>query len=147
MTRKHSRRDSTGWPRHRRDGEGCVKYGRSLLLLLDTDGGTLATSGLGVLTSALESPEVPETSMELHLGHALHVLTELGLQNVRRHLEVLAFLIVALPVEEPTGDASSLGISDHVSDLLSLLLGELVCLSLWVPARMRGLILRILQMR
>ena len=74
---------STGWPKHRRhDGEGCVKYGRSLLLLLDTDGSTLATGGLGVLTPALESPVVPKTSMELHLSHALDVLTELGLQNV-----------------------------------------------------------------
>jgi len=138
---------STGWLRTLSDGEGCVKYGRSLLLLLDTDSGALAAGSLGVLSPDLEAPEVPQTTMKLHLGHALDILTQLGLQDVRSDLEVLAFLIVALPVQEPTGNAPSLGIGDNVGDLLGLLLTQFACISSWVPARKRGLIRRILQMR
>ena len=37
-----------------------------------------------------------------------------------------------MSVQEPTGDASSLGISDHVSDLLGLLLGKFTCTHAWV---------------
>jgi hypothetical protein len=60
----------------------CFKYVRSFGLLNDTDSASLVAGGFGMLSSDLEVPVVPNTSVELHLGHSLDVLTQLSFEDV-----------------------------------------------------------------
>ena len=78
-----------------------------------------------MLSSDLESPLVPETSVASDFEQPLDVLSELGFEHVRGHLQVLALLVISLPVEEPPGDAVSLWVVDEVGDGVALGLGEL----------------------
>jgi hypothetical protein len=102
-----------------------IIYVRSFFLSLDTDGLSASTGGLGVLASDLESPLVSETSVAPDLEESLDVFSELGFEDVGSNLQVLALLVVSLPVEEPSGDTVAFGISDKVSDSIALSLVEL----------------------
>lgn len=73
-----------------------------------------------MLTSDLESPLVPETSVGFHLEESLDIFSEFGFEDVGGHLEIFAFLVISLPVEEPTGDAVSFGFSDDLGDSIGL---------------------------
>ena len=75
-----------------------------LLLLGDTDGFPLVSSGLGVLTSDTEAPVVTETTVSPDLLESLKILTELVVKDVGHDLGGLAILDVPLPVEEPIRD-------------------------------------------
>jgi hypothetical protein len=55
---------------------------------------------------------VSETSVTSDFEESLDVLSELGLQDVGGHLEVLSFLVVSLSVKEPSWHAVALGVVD-----------------------------------
>ena len=78
-----------------------------------------------MLSSDLESPLVPETSIASDFEEPLDVLSQLGFEHVRSHLQVLALLVISLSVEEPSGHAVSLGVVDKVSDGIALSLSQL----------------------
>lgn len=98
---------------------------RSFFLPLDSDGLSSSAGGLGVLTPDLEPPLVPETPVGPHLEQPLDVLSELGFQDVGGHLDVLALLVVALPVEEPSGNAVAFGFGNELGDGVALGFSEL----------------------
>ena len=81
-----------------------------LLLLGDTDGFPLVSSGLGVLTSDTEAPVVTEPTVSPDLLESLKILTELVVKDVGHDLGGLAILDVPLPVEEPIRDLVLTGI-------------------------------------
>lgn len=68
-----------------------------------------------------------ETSVGSHLEESLHVFSELGFEDVRGHLQVLALLVVADSVEEPTRYSVPFGVVDDVGDAVAVLLVELAC--------------------
>ena len=68
---------------------------------------------------------VSNTLVGLHLLHSLDVLSQLGLQDIGGHLQVLSLLVISLPVEEPSGHSSSLGVVDQGGNLFGLGLAEL----------------------
>ena len=75
-----------------------------LLLLGDTDGFPLVSSGLGVLSSGPQAPVVSQTTVSTDLLQTLQVLSYLVVKDVRHHLVGFAVLVVPLPVQEPIGD-------------------------------------------
>ncbi len=77
-----------------------------------------------MLSSHLQSPLVPQTSVAPDLEESLDVFSELGLEDVGGHLEVLALLVVSLPVEEPPGDSVAFGVVDDIGDGVALGLSE-----------------------
>jgi len=77
-----------------------------------------------VLTSDFESPFVSQTSVGSHLEKPLNVLSQFGFENVGGHLQILAFLVVTLSVEEPTGNAVAFGLSDELGNGVALGFGE-----------------------
>lgn len=77
-----------------------------------------------MLSSDLESPFVSNTPVGSDLEQSLDILSELGFEHVRSHLEVLAFLVVTLSVEEPSGDTVSFRLVDEFSDGVALGFGE-----------------------
>ena len=81
-----------------------------LLLLGDTDGFSLVSGGLGVLTSDTETPVVTEPTVGPDLLESLKILTQLVVEDVGHDLGGLAVLDVALPVQEPVGDLVLTGI-------------------------------------
>jgi hypothetical protein len=97
-----------------------IEMDRSFFLSLDTDCLSSSTSGLGVLASDFEAPFVSDTLVASDLVQSFDVFSELSLQNVRSHLEVLSLLVVFLSVEEPSGDAVSLWVADDVGDTVAL---------------------------
>lgn len=80
-----------------------------------------------MLATDSETPFVSETSVGLDLVQSFDIFSELGLENVRSHLQVLAFFVVSEPVEEPSRDSVSFGVVNDVSDGIALLFGELAC--------------------
>ena len=77
---------------------------------------------------------MPETSVGSDLEESLNILSELGIEDVGGHLEILAFLVVSLSVEEPSGDSVSFWLSNDFSDGVSLLLRELTSSELGVDS-------------
>lgn len=77
-----------------------------------------------MLSSDLESPLVPETSVASDFEESLDVLSEFGLQHVGSHLQILALLVIPLPVEEPSWHAVTLRIIDKISNGIALGLSE-----------------------
>jgi len=73
-----------------------------------------------VLTSDLESPFVSDTLVTSDLIKSFDVFSELGFEDVGSDLEVLAFLVIFLSVEEPSWDTVSFRIVDDVSDTIAL---------------------------
>ena len=72
--------------------------------------------GLRVLTADANTPVVAKTAVVADLLKALEVVTEGGIELVGHLLEVLAVLVVLLPVEEPVGDFVLTGVlhdGDH----------------------------------
>merc|ERR1719238_154033 len=96
----------------------------SLLLAAEVDQGP-APGGLCVLPAHTDPPVVPETTVEPDLLHALRVLTEAGVEQVRVLLTRLPVLDVALPVQHPGGDTVLDRVRDHRHDLVDLVRGEL----------------------
>ena len=77
-----------------------------------------------MLSSDLESPFVSETSVRSHLEESFDIFSQLGFQDVGGHLEVFAFFVVALSVEEPTRNAMAFGFSNYLGNSVSLLFGK-----------------------
>ena len=77
-----------------------------------------------MLTSDFESPFVSQTSVGSHFEQSFDILSQLGFQNVGGHLQVLTFLVIALSVEEPTGNAVTLGLSNQLGNGVALSFGE-----------------------
>ena len=77
----------------------------SSLLLGDSEGGSLASSGLGMLALDLEAEVVAETSVLADLLHALKIFSESGINHVGVNLTVASILDASLSVQEPFGDS------------------------------------------
>jgi hypothetical protein len=77
-----------------------------------------------VLSSNLETPLVSETSVGSDLEESLNVFSELGLEDVGGHLEVLTLFVVTLSVKEPSGDTVTLWLSNDFSDGVGLFFAE-----------------------
>ena len=77
-----------------------------------------------MLAPDLESPLVSQTSVGSHFEQPFDVFSQLGFQNIGRHLEVLPLFIVAEPVQEPAGHSLAFGVGDDVCYFIALLLVE-----------------------
>lgn len=78
-----------------------------------------------MLTADTQAPEVAKATMGTDLLQALKIVTQLGVQVVRRHLGVLAILDVLLSIEEPVGDLVLARVEDDRDETLHLLLRQL----------------------
>jgi hypothetical protein len=87
-----------------------------------------------VLSSDLEAPFVSDTLVASDFIQSFDVLSELGLEDVRSDLEVLSFLVVFLPVEEPSGDTVSLWVTDDVGDTVTLGFSHFTGSEFWVDS-------------
>lgn len=81
-------------------------------------------SGLGVLTSDLETPVVSNTTVGSNLLHSLEIVSQLGLHVVGQDVVVLTVNVVLLSVEEPSGDLVVGGVLHDGDDSLQLFLGQ-----------------------
>lgn len=68
-----------------------------------------------------------QTSVAPNLEEPLNIFSEFGLENVGGHLQVFAFLIITLSVEEPSRDTVSFGFIDKFSNGIALSFGEFSC--------------------
>jgi hypothetical protein len=69
------------------------------------------------------------------LEESLDIFSQFGLEDVGGHLKILAFLIISLSVEEPSGDTVALWVIDQVSDGVALALSELSGSEFWVNSQ------------
>jgi hypothetical protein len=79
------------------------------------------TSGLRVLTTHPQSPEVSETSVRTDLLQSLEIITHLRVHTVRQDLRRLAVNNVLLPVQEPCGDLELRWVLDDRHEPLELI--------------------------
>lgn len=85
---------------------------------------TTTTSGLGVLTSDTETPEVTDTTVGSDLFQSLQVISELGLQVVGQDVVILTVNDVLLSVQEPGWDLVLGWVLQDGDDTLKLFLGQ-----------------------
>ena len=85
---------------------------KSFLLSFDSDGLSSSAGCLGVLTSHLQSPLVSQTSVTSNFEEPFDVFSQLCLEDVGGHLQIFAFFIISLPIEEPSRNSVSLWICD-----------------------------------
>ncbi len=78
-----------------------------------------------MLTSDFKTPLVSQTSVAPDLEESFDIFSELGFEHVGGNLEVLAFLVVPLSVEEPFRDTVAFGVGDKVCNGIALGLSEL----------------------
>jgi hypothetical protein len=93
---------------------------RSFFLSLDTDCFSSSAGGLGVLSSDFESPFVSNTFVASDFIQSFDIFSELGFEDVGSHLEVLAFLVILLSVQKPSGYAMSFRVGDYVGNTIAL---------------------------
>lgn len=86
---------------------------------------TTTRSGLGVLTSNLETPEVSDTTVRSDLLQSLQVVSQLGLQVVSQDVVVLTVDLVVLSVQEPSWDLVVGWVLHDGDDSLQFFLGQL----------------------
>lgn len=86
---------------------------------------TTTGSGLGVLTSDLQAPEVSDTSVRSDLLQSLQVISQLRLQTVSKNVDVLTGDLVLLSVQEPSWDLVLTWVLHDGDDSLQLFLGQL----------------------
>jgi len=96
-----------------------------LLLLGDTNGLSLVSSGLGVLAASPKTPVVTQTTVSTNFLQTLQILTDLVVQDVGHHLVGLAVLVIPLSVEEPIRDLVLAWVLHDGDDLFNILLAEL----------------------
>jgi hypothetical protein len=75
----------------------------------------------GVLTTALDTPVVAETTVSPNLLHALKRVTKLNIYVVRTAVDALASLVILLPVKEPNGDLELEGVLHDSDDTLDFI--------------------------
>lgn len=90
-----------------------------------THGLTTTGSGLGVLTSDLQTPVVSDTSVGSDLLQSLQVISQLGLHVVGENVVVLTVNLVFLSVQEPGWDLVLGWVLHDGHDSLQLFLGQL----------------------
>lgn len=86
---------------------------------------TTTTSGLGVLTSDTQTPEVTNTTVGSDLFQSLQVISQLRLQVVGQDVVVLTVNNVFLSVQEPSWDLVLGWVLQDGDDTLKLFLGQL----------------------
>ena len=74
------------------------------LLSGDSQCSASSSSGLGLLTSDLDSPEMSETSVGSNLLQSFEILSELGIELIGYELRPGSFSDISLSVQEPLGD-------------------------------------------
>lgn len=65
-----------------------------------------------------------ETTVGPDFEEPFDVFSEFGFEDVGGHLQVLAFFVVALSVEEPSGDTVSFGLVNELGDGVALRFSE-----------------------
>jgi hypothetical protein len=63
---------------------------------------------------------VSKTSVASDFEQSLNVFSEFSLQDVGCHLDVFAFLVITLSVEEPSGNTVSFWVIDYVGNGVTL---------------------------
>jgi len=91
-----------------------------------------STSGLGVLTSDLQSPEMSETSITSDLLESFKIFSELSIQSVGSQLRESTILEILLSIQEPLGDTVADGISNDFLDLVHFFFREITSSSVGV---------------
>ena len=76
----------------------------SSLLSGDSQCSSSSASGLGLLSSNLESPEMSQPSVTLNLLHSFQIFSEFGIQGVGNELGVPSVSDISLSVQEPLGN-------------------------------------------
>ena len=76
----------------------------SSLLSGDSQCSPGSASGLGLLSSDLESPEMSQPSVTLNLLHSFQIFSEFGVQGVGNELSVPSVSDISLSVQEPLGN-------------------------------------------
>ena len=84
-----------------------------------------AASSARVLTTALDTPVVAETTMCPNLLHALKRVAKLDIYVVRGSVDALASLVILLPVKEPHRDLKLKGVLHDGDYTLNLVCVEL----------------------
>ena len=97
----------------------------SSLLLGHSDGTSLASGGLGVLSSDTESPVVSESTVKTDLLHSFEILTELVVDGGGEELSSLSVLDVLLSVKEPVWDLVLGWVLHDGDDLVEVFLSKL----------------------
>ena len=67
------------------------------------------------------------TTVGSDLEESFYVFSQFGFQDVGSHLEILAFLIVTLSVEEPSRDSMSFWFIDEFGNSIALSFSEFSC--------------------
>jgi hypothetical protein len=87
-----------------------------------------------MLTSDLKSPFVSDTLVTSNFIKSFDVLSELGFEDVRSHLEVLSFLVIFLSVQKPSWHSVSFRIVDNVGNTVTLGFSHLSGSESWVDS-------------
>lgn len=95
-----------------------------LLLALISNGGSVSSGTLGVLSADLEAPPMSETSMKSDLLDSLDVFSESGVEVGRGDLAEFTVLEVKSLVKEPLGESITLRLAHNLGDALDLLVGH-----------------------
>jgi len=83
-----------------------------------------SSSGLGVLSSALQLPQVSESSVSSRLLPVIEVLTPFLSDLVGMEMEIFVGLQISTSVEEVERDSEVLGLRDDNLDLSQVILGQ-----------------------
>ena len=97
----------------------------SSLLLGDSEGGSLASSGLGMLALDLEAEVVAETSVLADLLHALEIFSESGVNHVGDQLAPGAVSDASLSVQKPLWNAVFDGLGEDVTNSVHFVFSQL----------------------
>jgi hypothetical protein len=107
----------------------------SFLLSFDTNGFSSSACGLSMLTSDFESPFVSNTLVTSDFVQSFDVFSQFGLEDVRSDLEIFAFFVISLSVQEPSGDSVSFGIVNDVGNTVALSFSEFTGSDGWVDSQ------------
>ena len=88
------------------------------LLLGHTDSPSSPSRGLGMLAADTEAPVVSKTTVGPDLLQTLQVVTELGVDTVRKDLGIFAVDDILLAIEEPGRDLVLRGVLEDGDDSL-----------------------------
>lgn len=65
-----------------------------------------------------------QTSVASDFEQSFNILSKFGLKNVGGNLKVLSFLVIFLPVQEPSRHTMTFGIVNNISDRVTLRFSE-----------------------
>merc|ERR1719445_2923957 len=87
--------------------------------------GAVAAGGLRVLPAHADAPVVAQAAVQAHALHALDVLTDRLIEEIRVLLRGLPVLDVALAIQHPRWDLELQWVADHSHYLVDFVSGQL----------------------